>query len=72
MVVKVEAEVGKPVLVVVVAAGLMVEAVDAGDDAVNPMPSPKSLVLPLAKFEKDIDSPGLVVVFVDNEFVIND
>jgi len=77
--VKVEAEVGKPVLVVVVAAGVVVvvvvvEVVDAGDGAVTPRPNPKPkpLVLPLAKFEKDMGSPGFVVVLVDNGFIEDD
>ena len=73
--VKVEAEVGKPVLVVVVAAGVVVvvAVVDAGDGAVTPRPNPKPkpLVLPLAKFEKDMGSRGFVVVFVDNGFIVD-
>ena len=72
----VEAEVGKPVLTVEVAAGVVVvvvEVVDAGDGAVTPMPNPKPkpLVLPLAKFEKELGSPGFVVVLVDNGFVVD-
>ncbi len=76
--VKVEAEVGKPVLVVVVAAGVVVVVVvavaDAGDGAVTPRPNPKPkpLVLPLAKFEKDMGSPGFAVVLVDNGFIEDD
>ena len=75
--VKVEAEVGKPVLVVVVAAGVVVvvvAVVDAGDGAVTPRPNPKPkpLVLPLAKFEKDMGSPGFVVVLVNNGFIEDD
>ena len=71
----VEAEVGKPVLAVVVAAGVVVVVVEVVVDAgaVTPMPNPKPkpLVLPLAKFEKELGSPGFVVVLVDNGFVVD-